>query len=472
VSKVMVYVWFDIEDYVTKESHELPLRAFEILRKYQVPVTCKIVAEKARSLVENGREDVLQAISESDVGYHLDTHSRHPTLYEYLTDLEVRSGSKEFLAREHDGFEFVKQTFSRQPSCFGHPGPTWAPHVYPALSEMQIPIYLDETPIVNLNGQPYWYCGMLNLNGANENFIVFDYSFERPDGVKKLKRKFAAIHKKLQLTGGAVSLLWHLHTAINKKFWDEVNFGRGMNRSKEEYQRPQAQPAEVTERAWRDFEELIRFMRSFSDVEFITASDAAKNYSHAAKQTVTRGEITEIAAHFSMSPDYLENGELIVSPAEAFGIVSKVLGSHEGSSNGSQSCEIRNCLGPSSPFTSRGTRSVTSQDLMAAARTASACIDEDQEIPSRIEVGTYAQLSPQDFLRAGSKVLYLVLRRKKVPSKLKITRSKPPNVKYVSTTNFAAACRWRVLPPRFKAPKILEQIHLQAWTLKPAKLLA
>ncbi len=95
----MVYVWFDIEDYVTKESHELPLRAFEILRKYNIPVTCKIVAEKARSLVENGRKDVVQEISENDIGNHLDTHSRHPTLYEYLADLDVRSGSKEFLAR-------------------------------------------------------------------------------------------------------------------------------------------------------------------------------------------------------------------------------------------------------------------------------------------------------------------------------------------------------------------------------------
>ncbi len=97
--RILVYVWFDLEDYVTKESHELPLRAFEILRKYNIPVTCKVVAEKVRSLIENGRKDVLQAISEHDVGYHLDTHSRHPTLYEYLANLEVRSGAKEFLTR-------------------------------------------------------------------------------------------------------------------------------------------------------------------------------------------------------------------------------------------------------------------------------------------------------------------------------------------------------------------------------------
>ena len=89
MSKIHVYLWFDIEDYVTKESNDLPLTAFRILKKYNVPVTCKLVAEKVRFLQENGRTDVLEAIAENDVGYHLNTHSRHPTLYEYLADLDV-----------------------------------------------------------------------------------------------------------------------------------------------------------------------------------------------------------------------------------------------------------------------------------------------------------------------------------------------------------------------------------------------
>jgi hypothetical protein len=465
----LVYVWFDLEDYVTRESHDLPMRAIGILRKYNVPVTCKIVAEKVRSLVDNGRKDVLQAISENDIGYHLDTHSRHPTLYEYLADLDVRSGSKEFLTKEREGLEFVKQTFARQPSCFGHPGPTWAPHVYPALAEMGIPVYLDETSILNLNGQPYWYCGVLNLNGANENFLVFDYTFESPDGVEKLKRRFAAIHKRLQSTGGAVSLLWHLHTAINRKFWDEVNFGDGKNRSKEEYERPPPQPAEVTERAWRDFEELIRFMRSFSDVEFITASDAARMYAPASREGVNLDELGKISKHFSKSMDYFEEGKLVLSPAEGFGLITDALKDYGRSSALPDSREIRGYLGPSSLHTSKGQKAVASKDLITAASVVCSQLDKEGQMPSHITVGATADLNPQDFLMTASRLLSLIVARKTLPTRLSVSKGRPPHAKYISSVSFAKACKWKVLPPRFRAPKILEQIRLQAWTLKPAK---
>ena len=140
---VYVYLWFDIEDYVTRESDGLVLKALEILRKYRIPVTCKVVAEKARALLANGRRDVIDAISGCDVGYHTNTHSRHPTVYEYIAKKNVLEGAEDFYAREGAGLELVKRTFKTAPSCFGHPGKSWAPHYYPALKRMGIPLYLD-----------------------------------------------------------------------------------------------------------------------------------------------------------------------------------------------------------------------------------------------------------------------------------------------------------------------------------------
>ena len=120
--KIYVYLWFDIEDYVTKEADDLPLKAFSILKKHNVPVTCKIVSQKVRELIENGRRDVLSAISEHDIGYHSDTHSRHPTAYEYLADLDVIQGAKEFKSREEQGLDLIKEVLKKSPSCYGHPG--------------------------------------------------------------------------------------------------------------------------------------------------------------------------------------------------------------------------------------------------------------------------------------------------------------------------------------------------------------
>ena len=249
-SPVYVYIWFDIEDYVTEESDDLPLVALSILDKHGARATCKMVAEKVRVLLERNRSDVISAISAHDVGYHLDTHSRHPTVYEYLSGKDTLDGAREFEERERAGLALVEKTFGRSSSCFGHPGPAWGPHYYPAMQSMGIPVYLDETPIVNLGNQPYWYCGVLNLNGANENFVKFDYTFESPKGITKLKEQFEEIHGRLERgQGGCISFLFHLHTAINKEFWDAVNFVHGQNRTKEEYARPPPQPLEVTERA-------------------------------------------------------------------------------------------------------------------------------------------------------------------------------------------------------------------------------
>jgi hypothetical protein len=468
LSKIFVYVWFDVEDYITKESNDLPPIAFRILKKYNVPVTCKLVAEKVRFLQENGRNDVLEAIAEYDVGYHLDTHSRHPTLYEYLADLDTRAGAKEFYSREKQGFELVKQVFSRNPSCFGHPGPAWAPHVYPALTEMGIPIYLDETPIMNLNNQPYWYCGVLNLNGANHNFIVFDYTFENPNGVAVLKRKFKKMHDTLNKSdGGAVSILFHLHTTINKKFWDAVNFGKGKNRNREEYTRPSVQPAKITSRAWEQFEELIKFMSSFDDVEFITATQAAKIYSQPTKTVLTKDDLRRIVKHLRKSTDYLE-AKYVLSPAQVFYAVARSLGELVNGPDLPEKVEFKEPLGPLVSTRTTGDSRVFSKDLVAAARSAVEFIDQEKCLPPSIRVGESADLSPEDFLVTASKLLGIILANKPLPKKMIVSQGAAPNVKYVNPAAFKKACKWPVLPAGFKAPKILEQIKLQAWTLRPA----
>jgi hypothetical protein len=471
--KIYVYLWFDIEDYVTKESNDLPLTALKILKKYNVPVTCKLVAEKIRFLQQNNRSDVLAAIAEQDVGYHLDTHSRHPTLYEYLSELDVRSGAKEFYTREIQGLELVKQVFNRSPSCFGHPGPIWAPHVYPALTAMQIPIYLDETSILSLHDQPYWYCGVLNLNGANRNFIVIDYSFQNPNGAVILKQRFRRTHRKLRHTGGAISILFHLHTTINKQFWDVVNFKRGKNRSIEECERPPAQPLKITRRAWEQFEELIRYISSNPDVEFITATQAARMYGRTieTETAVGRDELREISRHYRTSCDYFESVEgRVLSPSQGFYAIAKALSGLTDGTVIPAKIEFKEPLGPMAVSKTIGIRKVSSADFLASAKAAVEFMDEENCLPSALRVGDSTSLSPEDFLTTASKLLGDLLIGNHLPSKIILTRGKAPNSRYLNPADFRKACRWAVLPPNFKAPKILEQIQLQAWTLRPALL--
>jgi hypothetical protein len=465
---VYVYIWFDIEDYVTEESDDLPITAASILARHGARATCKMVAEKVRVLLERDRADVISAIAAQDVGYHLDTHSRHPTVYEYLADKDTLEGSKEFEKKEKRGLELVEKTFRRSASCYGHPGPAWASHYYPAMERMGIPVYLDETSIVNLHGQPYWYCGILNLNGANENFVKFDYTFESPRGLSRLKRQFKAAHDRLASEGGgSISFLFHLHTAINKEFWDAVNFSHGQNRSRSEYVRPTPQPAEVTERAWSDFDGMLGYMSSFEDVRFITASDATRIF-RKDRPSYDRALIESVLGGLKSDVEYVKVGDDFASPSELFYLVVKSISSISGAGKLPAKIRPMEPLGPAVSARPAPPKTVRTAELVAAAKRLAAEVESSGRLPSTVRLRSGIELSPVDFMVTASEVLRAMLSGNSLPEDTKVTRANFSQSRFVNPQSFHDACKWSILPEGFEAPRILEELIQQTWTLRPA----
>jgi hypothetical protein len=465
---VLVYLWLDVEDYVTPESDEPPKRIIEILSKSGVKATVKIVAEKARALKERGREDVIAAISRMDVGYHMDTHSRHPTLYEYLADKDMAAGSAEFLRRERNGYHFVRNEFNCEPSCFGHSGPAWAPQVYPAMCNLAIPVYLDETSILNINDSPYWYCNVLNLNGAGRNFIKLDYFFADRQGLERIKRQFRGIYKRLQGRGGTVSILFHVHTIVNKEFWDKVNFANGRNPSKEEFVRPQAQPSRVTERAYRDFEGFVNYIKSFDDIEFITARDAASIFrDNSAQLEIDMHALAQLARETLKEITYRKiNGDYL-SPSQIFYLITSAIASYAESNFLPRMLSPSQPLGPLSQSGPQLKSTFLSRSLLKASKNVLEVTRETGYIPSEIVVEGTA-LTPEDYLATLCELFLKIQQRHKLPEKVSAKKGKLAQQKYIHSREFAKACKWPVLPEGFKANKILEQAILQTWTLKPA----
>ena len=465
---VFVYLWFDIEDYVTKEADDPALIFIEIAKRNHVPVTCKLVAEEVRALSERGRKDVIAAISSCDVGYHSDTHSQHPTVWEYLRELDMVSGAREFRTREDKGLQLMRQVFNRVPSCYGHPGVMWAPQTYPALRDMGILTYLDETRIMTLHDQPYWYCGVLNLNGAGKNCLYFDYSFEKPDGILDVESKFKRIYERLsKANGGAVSICLHPHTAVNKIVWDVVNFANGMNRVKDEYERPPVQTRAVTKRAYEQFEQFVQYISRFKNVRWITATDAARIYEQSNRALNVHTELTLIAKHFLASSSYMQIGGNFFSPAEAFFTVTAALSRYASDGLLPDRIEVKEPFGPVDSFRSKGKKRFETKELLTAANATSTRLKDQSYIPSSIRIGDSAELSPHDFLSTECRLLTSILRGR-VPRRIALKRGIRPQLDRLSKAEFIRNCRWVVLPHGFRAPKIFEQACLQAWTLKPA----
>jgi hypothetical protein len=473
---IYAYIWFDVEDYITPESNEIPLQAINILKKYHVPVTMKLVGEKVRFMKQHKRQDVISAIrGYCDVGYHSDTHSRHPVTYEYIAKMDTLRGAKEIEKRERRGLEELRNTFGKNaPVCFGHAGSQWTPHYYPYLKRAGIDVYMDATDIVNIDDLPYWYCGVLNLNNTYKNYIRFDRTFEKPSGSEELKKRFQSIHADLKRKGGgAISILWHPHTAVNQVYWDSLNFSNGRNTPRGKYIVPKKYPAEIQKRALEDFEKLIRLGKSFGDVQFISATDAGKIYRRKLEMVFSEDEVKYIADALSSTSKIsflkLRDGEMI-SPAQAFCALTNFVASYSKTGRVPRRTAVSEPLGPMSPFKSKvRSKRVPLTSVLRASENASRFIAAKGFMPSSVKVDALAELAPSDFLATLSKLIGTLLSGATSRETIYLRQAKMIlSEKYVDGPAFKRACKWSILSTGFHAPKILEQARLQAWTLVPA----
>src|SRR5439155_1105403 len=66
------------------------------------------------------------------------------------------------------GYVDVQRIFKQKPCCYGQPGNSWAPQAFPSLASWGVGLYLDEATHVGLNGQPFYYGGLLNIFNTKE----------------------------------------------------------------------------------------------------------------------------------------------------------------------------------------------------------------------------------------------------------------------------------------------------------------
>src|SRR5581483_734623 len=199
---VYVVLWFDTEDYVDPLADDAALRLATDLTRRGVRATFKVVGEKARTLETRGRRDVIRALSLHDIGYHSDKHSIQPTPSVYLRDLDWLEGAAEFERREGPGVRDLHRIFGVVPSCYGQPGSSWGPQSYPALRRLGIPAYVDESPAVGLDGQPFWYGGVLHVFRMDSALIRPSLNDE--GRLEETLRRFDRVVSELSARGGGV----------------------------------------------------------------------------------------------------------------------------------------------------------------------------------------------------------------------------------------------------------------------------
>ncbi len=467
-AKVYVILWFDTEDYILPASDDAALKVADFLTKEKIRATFKIVGEKARTLEKRKRDDVIAALKKHEIGYHSNYHSVQPSPAMYLNNLGWDEGVAEFDRRERPGFDDVKRIFGVAPGCYGQPGSSWGPQSYGAMRKWGMEVYLDAGNHVRLDEKPYYYCGILNLYRLAYTLRA---DLHNPKALGEAEERFVAAHKALLAEGGGVvSIFYHPCEFVHKEFWDGANFKHGANPPRDQWKLPKAKSEEETKVSFQVFEDYIRFIERFPEVQFITASEATKLYKDKARnRKFPKEDLKAIAGAVKEDVSFQKHDGYALSPSEVFFLLNRWLMEQSGGKNAQAIVLGNSPYGPSS--TSPVFTVPVTADWSQVTRTAADVDDfliKQERIPGTVWLGSVA-VPPEVYLHGIAKVVADLLDGKDAPKTVEFQPAKLATTKNVADDN-PKLWGWVIFPPGFHAPALMELAQRQGWTLKPAVL--
>jgi len=440
---VYVMLWFDTEDYIEPAADDAALRIATDLERLGVRATFKVVGEKARVLEARGRRDVIRALGQHDIGYHSNYHSIQPTPALYLRGMGWLDGAAEFERRERPGVADIQRIFGVTPSCYGQPGSSWAPQTYRALLRLGIPVYLDESDHVGVDGQPFWFGGMLNVFHMSPYVMRFPLADESQ--VPQSMAKFDRAADELEARGGGV-ISWYYHPTefVTSAFWD-LNFAKGANPERSDWKNPPRRTAEESERCYRLLLRYVEHAKARASVRFITARDLPLLYESAAVKAVDRAQI---ARHMAERQTFLVTERGVLSAADMLQVLL-----------GMEPAVVEGPVARGETTYIEGT--IPRAAFERAKTDAAGFIRASRRLPAEVWIGS-KKLSLADFaatLAGDAGATGAVAMRK----------GNPEMEKYIAT-DARGTFSWPIHPEGFSAPELLEMARLQAWTIKPARL--
>jgi hypothetical protein len=467
-AKVYVVLWFDTEDYILPASDDAALRLADWLSKEGVRATFKVVGEKARTLERRGRQDVIDALKKHEIGYHSNFHSTQPSPAMYLGALGWDEGVAEFDRREGPGVQDVKRIFGQMPSCYGQPGSSWGPQSFGAMRQWGMRVYLDGGSHVGLDGRPHYYDGILTLYKLTHTLRA---DLKAPEALKQAEDRFAAARQKLLAEGGGiVSIYYHPCEFVHREFWDGVNFRRGANPPREQWKLPPTKTPEESRAAFETFEDYIRFIKRFPEVQFITASGAAEVYRDLVRgRGFTPSEIQAIAAAVGSDISFQRRDDYTLAASEVLSLLTDYLLARTAGREPS-ALELKGTpYGPTGPSPLL-TEPVTT-DWSQFTRTAADVADyvaKQRRVPGTVWLGS-TSVPPEAYLAALARVVSDLAEGRPAPAQVEVRPARLAAAKYVADDG-PNLWGWVIFPPGMKAPALMELAKRQAWTLKPAVL--
>ncbi len=500
-ARVYVILWFDTEDYLLPADDDATLRISEFLTREGIRCTHKLVGEKVRVLEQRGRKDVIEALKKHEIGYHSDFHSVQPTPALFMSMQGWDDGVAEFDRRERQGMLDVERITGQKPSCYGQPGSSWGPQQFGAMRQWGMPVYLDAGSHVKLDGDPFWYCGILNLYALKATLRT---NLGGPADLEEAKKRFDKSYEELLTEGGGpVSIYYHPCEFVHKQFWDGVNFSKGANPPRSEWKVPPQKTPEESRVAYETFEGYIRHIKSHPRVKFITAREAFELYrdrahgrsfsrdeihalarrlldsSKKSSSSASRSSSLSVARDRPVASDISPGGisfhrepKFTLSAAEALWILNQFAfdAIQRSPPKGGSVILKASPLGPTLAAPKHEAVSCDRSQMKRTIADVADYMERHGRVPNAVWLGS-TPVSPESYLQALAQY---------IEHKLEGINSFDVGVHNFASTELEVAryvaednpklWGWVIFPPNFHAPEMMKLAKRQAWTLKPAML--
>jgi len=466
IDKTFMVICFDVEDYTSPESvgmDDIPKWLAETMTEEGVTGSFFVIGEKARSMAERGRTDVIEAMAKHDIGSHTNYGSIHPTVTEILEYATWEEGTSKMLLNETAGFNDLERIFGQRPVALARHGGSYGPQLVSALSQMSAGYVYSPISLPGHNA--VWFCNTLNFHGEG-NFGFFDDNYYRDDLFNPMLDDLNnRIPKAIENVEVVSFFANHPSKVRSIQFWD-FNYYKGANPGPDEWKTPELRPLESMKIAQKNFRRLIQFLKNRDDIELTTYRDLMKRFSYQ-KEDINKEELEKIALRI------VEEKAIVIddyySPAEVFTALSSALSNYLENGQLPEKVGIERPFGPTEmPSQNPEVDEITKVQALELTRLAYDYVKINNRLPHALSVND-KKIGAGSLLALFSE-MYIAINNGKMSDNIQVLSfAAYPAENEENIIKKVQDCKgWPVHREDIDMSHLVEMTKMQLWTLKPA----
>lgn len=426
-----------------------------------------LTGDYARALKRHGRLDVVEALKPHEIGFHCNHHGSRPWMAGYLEKYPWDEGLSRWLSYEAPGFAIVGELFNRRPTYYTTefakaPQTTFGS----ALMGAGMMGYLD----VPMRGHSaVWFCN--SLVPSVENIVALE-SFHGPgDREKAARDRLDASRKKQEANRQDVLRIFlHSYKYYIVAPYDRLTMTNEIYKNDDYYFEDYPtdavrQPREKFQAAFEMFKRSIRHHARSS--EFVTFSQYKDRFVDNAALWLDLTDVDPLGRSLARSLDAYATTTFSVSPAEAFGIVVRILRTWRETGKLPTKVFARKIIGPKAPIpTGLPDKTVRASELLDAVAKIDRELDISGAMPVTVNVGG-ATVGPGQLLQ-GLLAVYQGIRSEKPIAEVTLAGENLPEVAQEPYFKMTGFTRKGLYPDDFTGAKTCAMARAQSWSWKPA----